>query len=144
MYMNLVGTGLWFNEDAQIDAWVAIRRKAHDFPFVGIRSKAKKFREARVKKPERVRPVDGFHVLQAPLAASPDRSGFPGAASVHDDNCGFIEAGIRIGAQRMSEMMIDKAKACFAARELLRKALRPAFLVMHAQKMQRRIARPDK
>src|ERR1700730_9628646 len=129
MNINLIGISLRLNKRAQINAWLAIRSKAHDFPFVSVRGKAKKFREARVKKSERVRPVDGFHVFEAAVATSPDRSGFPGPASIHNDDCRIVEAGIRIGAQGMGEMVINKTKARFATGELLRKALRSASLV---------------
>src|ERR1700676_695519 len=90
--MNLVGIVFRFNKRAQIYAWLAIRSKTHDFPFVSVRGKAKKFRAARVKKSERVRPVDGFYVFEAAVAASPDRSGFPGPASIHNDDRGIVEA----------------------------------------------------
>ena len=80
------------DEIAQIDSRLAVRREAHDFPFVAVRSEAEIVRELRVEKAERIGPRNRPDMFEAAIAAAPERGGFPGAASIEDEDGGIIEA----------------------------------------------------
>jgi len=64
-------------------------------------------------------------MLDAAFAAAPDGGCLPGAAAVHDDHRGIVEAGVAIAAERMSEMMVDKAVAGFRGAKLPPKGFSP-------------------
>jgi len=63
----------------------------------------------------------------------------PSAAAVHDDHRGIVEAGVAIAAERMSEMMVDKAVAGFCGTKLPPKRVLSAVLALHAGELARGI-----
>ncbi len=67
----------------------------------------------------------------------PNRSCFPGTASIYNDDGGIIESRIRIRTEGMRKVMIDKTKAWATARKISRKLLGSAPLVPHAEEMHR-------
>jgi len=69
----------------------------------------------------------------------PDRRRFPRTTAVHHHDGGFVKPRIRVRAYRVRQMMIDKPHSRFRWPELLREFLRAAFLMPHAQEMQRRV-----
>ena len=99
------------DEIAQIDSRLAVRREAHHFPFVAVRSEAEIVRELRVEKAERIRPGNGPDVFEAAVVAAPERSGFPRAAPIENENGGIVESRKRVGADGVGEMMVHETKA---------------------------------
>ena len=105
------------DEIAKADSRLAVRREAHDFPFVAVRSEAEIVRELRVEKAERIGPRDRPDMFEAAIAATPERGGFPGAASIEDEDCGIVETGKSICADGVGEMMVHETKARLRAGE---------------------------
>ena len=68
----------------------------------------------RVEKAERIRPGNGPEVFEAPVAAAPERGGFPSAAAIENENGRIIKSGISKGADGVGEMMIHETKLRFA------------------------------
>ena len=53
----------------EINAGLAVRSEAHDFPFVAVGNEAKKSSELRVKEAERIGPVEREDVIETPGVA---------------------------------------------------------------------------
>ena len=51
-HIHVIGVIFGVSERAQIDAWFAIRREAHHFPFVAVRHETQILRELRVEEAE--------------------------------------------------------------------------------------------
>src|SRR5260370_5437960 len=69
----------------------------------------------------------------------PDSRRLPRAAAIHDHNRCVLESRVRVRADGVRKVMIDKPHLRARWPELLRESLPPAFLMPHAQEVQRGI-----
>ncbi len=123
------------DEFAEVDSRLAVGREAHDFPFVAIRSEAEIMRELRVEKAERIGPRNRPDMFETAVASAPERSGFPSAASIEDQDGSIIESRKSISADGMGEMMVHETKARLRAGKHLAETIFAAALVPHAGEM---------
>ena len=135
MGIHAVGIVVRDYEIAQVDSGLAVGREAHDLPFVAVRSEAEVVGELRVKKAERIGPRNGPEMFEAAIAAAPERGGFPGAASIEDEDGGVIEPREGVSADGVGEMMIHETKARLRVRKHLAETIFAAALVPHAGEM---------
>jgi len=135
--VDLVGGRFGLKERAEIHSGFTVGSEAHDFPLVGIGSEAEEFGEAGIEEAKGIGPVDGLQMLDAAFAAMPDGGGFPGAASVHDNDGSIVKAGAGVGADGVGEMMVHKTELRLGRAKLPGKAPRAAALVPHAEKLPR-------
>jgi hypothetical protein len=89
--MNSVWVGNRVDERLKLDTRMAIRREANDFPFVTIRNETEKLRESGEEEAKRIGEVDCDDGIEASIAAVPDRSSFPSAAAIDNDDSGIVE-----------------------------------------------------
>ncbi len=137
--MNAIGRCLQINEGRQVGARLPVRSETHDLPFIAVGLKPEKLSETAVKESDGVRKGNRQEVFEPAVAPVPKGRGFPGAAPVHHGHGSFVEAGIRVRANGMGEVMVHEAHFRPRGPELLREFLRSALLVPHAQEVQRGI-----
>jgi len=97
--VDLVGDAFRLQERAEIHAGFTVGSEAHDFPFVGVGSEA----ERNSVNGRRMRPRESGQLMvwrcsMRPCCPRQMEVRFPGAAAVHDDDGGIVQAGVGIGA----------------------------------------------
>ena len=132
--VGLVRSGVNVEKHTQIHARLAVGSEAHHFPFIGVRNKAEEAGEHCVKQPERVRPIDREDRVDAAFRPMPDGSRLPRATAVHHHDGSIVKAGIRIGTERMSEMVIHETKPRFRGTELALERISASILMPHAER----------
>ena len=78
-------------------------------------------------------------MLEASVAAAPDRGGFRSAAAIENENSRIVKPGISEGADGVGEMVIHEAKLRFRWSEEAPEMIFAAALVGHAEELPRRI-----
>src|SRR6202030_2266803 len=74
-------------------------------------------------------------MLEPPVLPVPNRSSFPGAATIHDHHGRVFKSGITVSADGMCKMMIHVTHARFYVSKLIGEAFCAALLVPHADEM---------
>src|SRR5204862_6697414 len=105
------------------------------FPLVTIALKTKKLGKFAVEMSQGIGKGNHEHGVEPAVVALPDGRRFPRAAAVHHHNSSILKSRVRIGADGMRKVMINKPHSRFCRPELLREFLRSAFLVPHAQEV---------
>ena len=135
--MGPVRSGVNVEKHAQVHARLAVGSKAHHLPFIGVRNKAEKAGEHCVKQPERVRPADREDRVDAAFSYHAKGKSPPTRRAVHYHDGGIVKAGISIGTERMSKMVIHETKPRFRGTELTLEWISAAILMPHAGEMTR-------
>ncbi len=135
--VNAVRRRLQIDEGRQIHARLPVRCEAHDFPFVAVGLKAEKLRKCTVKMSHGIRKRNHEHRAEPAVAPVPDCRRLPRAAAVHHHDGGFVKPRVRISADGVRQVVVDKPHFRFCRPELLREFLRSALLMPHAQEVQR-------
>src|SRR6266852_5634090 len=115
----------------------AVGRQPHHFPLITIGLKTEKLSKCAIEISHRIRKRNHQHRVEPAVVPVPDSRRFPRSAAVHDHDGGFVKSRVRIGANSVRQVMIDKSHFRFRWPELLHEFLRSAFLMPHAQKVQR-------
>src|SRR5439155_4452997 len=120
---------------AQVRPRLPVGREAHDLPLITVSLEAEVFSESRVEKPQRVRPRNREHVVETPIVTIPDRRGLPGAPTVQHEHRSLLKTRKGISADGMGQMMVHKTNLCLGWPKVVGKAVRPASLMPHADKI---------
>src|ERR1700738_2782084 len=101
---------------------LAIRRQPHHLPLVAVALKSQVGRELAVEESHRIGKWNGQNVLQAAVAAVPNRCGLPRAPAIHHHDGSIFEPGESVSADGMSQMVIHKSHASLGLTEMLRES----------------------